>query len=169
MPEVGFCLSIRVHPANPPLLPVLYVFTLGSVNATASSRVSALQWSWPFGPIISRNLYQSRGCYGVTKCPFVGQGGRCKVQENPIGLPPTTYIYIPCIYDWDWLVVSVLKPPDFIFFGEVAGPPLQQVHHIRHGVMRLHLQVHQVFWDFLGFSWAFMGLEVGCCKSVVGG
>ena len=114
MPVVGFCLSIRVHPANPPLLPVLYVFTLGSVNATASSRVSALQWSWPFGPIISRNLYQSRGCYGVTKCPFVGQGGRCKVQENPIGLLPTTYIYT--MYIWLGLIGSLCAKTTWLHF-----------------------------------------------------
>ena len=56
---------------------IIYIYIY--VNATASSRVSALQCSWPFGPIITRNLYQSRGRYGVTKCPFVGPGGRCNL------------------------------------------------------------------------------------------
>ena len=31
----------------------------------------------------------------MTKCPFVGPGGRCKVQENPIGLLPTTLVAEP--------------------------------------------------------------------------
>ena len=38
--------------------------------------------------------WPSRGRYGVTKCPIVGPGGRCKVQENPQGLLPTTYNYM---------------------------------------------------------------------------
>ena len=54
-----------------------------------------MQCSWPFGPIIARNLYQSRGRYGVTKCQFVGPGGHCKVQENPIGLLPITLVAEP--------------------------------------------------------------------------
>ena len=64
---------------------------LGVFNATASSRVSALLHLWATWP---NPLAESRSLWCDKVSRVVGPGGRCKVQENPQGLLPTTYNYM---------------------------------------------------------------------------